>query len=309
MLDCYAWIIERAGFDSRPLYSGAWEASYDVSERGIAYFGEEIDPKRWQERMRRLYGAAVVHWCDYGAKRSANFAKLLGLLDDRSDGAFVLTVDLYHFPHAPRFGSRHLPHIVVFEAPAGGEWRIIDPYFSWSGGVSRETLREGFLSGVWLDSAAMHEAAPETAAELFREDIRPGINPLLGDVERFVREAVERSGGHAPPTLFESLQQTGVIAKRFGGYARVFRYLAGRDEEACAALAADVAALIQGWESFLLTIARIGLLKRAADLPALSEKLARLHEREASIREELLGALASWSSAAGQAVGHGGSSG
>ncbi|MFC4102463.1 DUF6005 family protein [Paenibacillus xanthanilyticus] len=300
MLDCYAWIIERAGFDSRPLYSGVWEASYDVNERGIAYFGEEIDPKRWHERVRRLYNAAVVYWCDYEADKSVNFAKLLDTLDARGpDGAFVLTVDLYHFPHAPQFGSRHLPHIVVFEVRADGEWRIVDPYFSWSGGISRDALRAGFLSGVRLDTAGMRDAAPEAAAELFRQDIHLGVNPLIGDVERFVREAIRRNDGYAPSTLFDAIQQTGVIAKRFGGYLRVFRYLAGRDEEACEALAADVRTLIQGWENFMLTIARLGLLKRAVDWPALSGKLASLHEREAGIREKLLRSFASWRSLAG----------
>ncbi|MFB9327854.1 DUF6005 family protein [Paenibacillus aurantiacus] len=294
MLDCYAAIIERAGYDSRPLYSGVWEAGYDVGEHGIAYFGDEVDPKNWPERVNRLYNATIVYWCDYQAERSVNYDLLLRNLNaGRRNGAYLLTVDLYDFPHAPQFRSRHLPHIVIFEVGADGAWQIRDPYFSWEGSIARDTLEAGFLSGVWFDTAGMHDAIPAAAAELMRQDIHLGTNPLIVDIERLVREALRRNDGYAPATLFESIQQAGVITKRFGGYLRVFGYLCD-NEEALDSMAADVAALINAWEGFMFAIARLGLLKRAVDLPAISAKLARMRDMEAGIRERLLQAFSSW---------------
>ncbi|MEK0316178.1 DUF6005 family protein [Cohnella sp. 56] len=295
MLDCFAYLLERKGCDSRPLYSGVWESGYDIDETGIYYFSRRLDPKGWYERVQRLYNVSIVYWSIYKGGKEERFDKFLAALNEApGDGAFVLSVDLFYFPHSQQYRSKHVPHLVIFEVLPDGSWHLTDPYFSWAGPVDSRTLRDGLVNGIWFDTGSIHDVDTAAAAELFRRDIHLTPNPLIADIERFVYQAVGQSGGQASSTLFDSIQQTGVIAKRFEGYHIVCRYFAESSGEPMQTVASETAALLKGWESLLLTVARSSMLNRTFDLPAFSAKLGTLNELELAIRRRLLHSFAAW---------------
>ncbi|MFD2878397.1 DUF6005 family protein [Paenibacillus rhizoplanae] len=100
--------LEQAGWDERPLYIGAWDAPFSVTEDGkLTYFSADITPSEYLRLFTRLYGEGAVEWYDYGAEKLGNLKKFLEVLRCNPDLPVLVQLDLFHMPYQKKNVSNH----------------------------------------------------------------------------------------------------------------------------------------------------------------------------------------------------------
>ncbi|QYR19390.1 hypothetical protein KZ483_15790 [Paenibacillus sp. sptzw28] len=300
LLDCYASILEEKEVDFRPLYLGAWDAYFESNDEGIFYHTDEVaDPKDWHNRFTLLYGAPISNWFNYNAAKDRNFAIFTDLiLSKEAYETVIIMVDLFFLPYSYQYGSKHSPHFLIVKNRQGTEWLIKDPYFGWEETIADVDMYSafGFMEfgmGRVMDIRAIRDADKQLVSHLFAKELNPSPGRLLVQVEGYVRQSVEKNGGYAPRTLFASIQDAGVIAKRYGSYDYALQYCRGNIGTELNPAVSD---LVKGWENLMLTIARYGILQRKVDLQAFTERLDHLHKLERAVKEELSQAFTVWKS-------------
>lgn len=303
LLDCYASILEEDGrFDFRPLYIGVWDAFFDVNEKGIFYYSDSVDPKDWNNRFVLLYGSASKQSHNAPVSTQVNFDSILRLVQE-SDGAkaAIVMVDLFFLPYSHHHRSKHTPHFIVVQRSTYQKCSIKDPYFEWEGVISQAQLRDafgfkGYGKGVVIDKSALQEANYQTIIRFFDDEFRLVPGRLIIEVDKFIHLALEGNNGYAPKALFTSIQEAGVIAKRYGGYRYVLQYVSeGTSTSEIRAISA-VSKLLKGWESLMLTLARFQIQNKLVDITVFTEKIDRLRMVELEVQSELLQAYTKWRS-------------
>ncbi|TXK84583.1 DUF6005 family protein [Paenibacillus sp. N3.4] len=310
LLDCYASILEEDGrFDFRPLYVGVWDAYFEANENGIFYSSDSVDPKDWNSKFAMLYGNSCEHWYDETIGKYENFSILTNLMQGRNTGkASIILVDLFYLSYSNQYRSKHTPHYVIVKQREEQEWRIKDPYFGWEGCISHQELWESFGfkkfgKGLTIDTSALRGADEQTIFQLFESEIQLLPGRLLVEVENFVRTSVERNGGYVPKAFFASIQEVGVIAKRYGGYHYALQYVSEVLGNEHARTTSTIAELIKGWESLMLTLTRYQIQNKPVDLTLFAAKGKILHKLELAVRKELLQAFREWRSSSATAAG------
>lgn len=92
--------LEQAGWDERPLYIGAWDAPFSVTEDGkLTYFSADITPSEYLRLFTRLYGEGAMEWYDYGAEKRDNLKRFLEVLRRNPDLPVLVQLDLFHMPY------------------------------------------------------------------------------------------------------------------------------------------------------------------------------------------------------------------
>lgn len=294
LLDCWAEILDTKKIDYRPLYSGVWDAQFDVTATEIRYFSHVLDPKDWFKRCANLFGIVFTHWCGPDLEgvqpEQANIEYLTDHLRTRAnrDIAGIMYMDLYYMSYSVHYKVKHIPHIVIVEYVEGTDcWHIKDPYFQWQGTVSLEVLKDGFSKGIAVDYSKAHPAEIAAVCRLFKKDVASVSGRLQLEVEKFVTHSVRQHGGYAPGDLFASIQEVGTVAKRFRGYQHILDYMAEQTGYDSKAGTEAISLLVKGWESLMLNIARFSILKREVDLDAFRDKLNTLTGYEKCIKQEL----------------------
>jgi hypothetical protein len=300
LLDCYASVIEDDGrFDFRPLYIGVWNAYFEANEKGIFYCSDKVDLKDWDSRFAMLYGNSCKHWYEGRLKKQENYSRLLDFMQDGGKVSIIL-VDVFFLPYSHQYRSKHAPHYVIVNHGQENKCRIKDRYFDWEGCISQQDLSlafgfKGFNELRTIDKGALQCADEQTVIHMFETELRSPPGRLLVEVERFVHNAVNRNGGYAPKSLFASIQEAGVIAKRYGGYHYALQYLvsksSGIDDSKTAS---TIAELIKGWENFMLTLARYPIVNKPVDLESFTAKGEALHNLELAVSKELLQVFMEW---------------
>lgn len=303
LLDCFACIVEEDScFDYRPLYMGVWNEPFDVNERGISYYSyrDNKEHKNWQARFEQLYGNAVSHWSNYDAGKYENFSLFKSVSEKmHSHDRLIVKADLFYLPYFQYYQVKHTPHFLIVDHAGRNGWYIKDPYLYWEGYVDHETMWESFCFlevawGVKVDTRQFREPSVDTVSRIFAEEIDWSPNKLVIEVEAFMHKNLQHDIGNANRSLFASLEQVGIISKRLGGYEPVYRYFTEGDEHEAEEYMMKIADLLKGWESILLSIARLDILGRRADMQSITEKLRRIEHTELAIKSELSRAFALW---------------
>jgi len=310
LLDCYASVLEEDDrLDFRPLYIGVWDAYFESNEKGIFYYSDSADLVDRNGVFTVLYGSVVESWYDPKAPKRRNFITLTDQMSDELAGkAAIIMVDLFYLPYSYQYRVKHAPHFVVVKQRQGLGWLIKDPYFDWSGSLSSEVLWEAFGFGVFgkgstIDTGALRQADELVIIRLFESELRLAPGRLLAEIDRFVRSCVEKNGGYAPKTLFASVQEAGVIAKRFGGFQYILQYLCERMGVKDDGMSLTIAELIKGWENLMLTLVRFEMQKKPVDLEAFGAKIELLRRLEIGVRESLRQLFSAWRNRVLEAAG------
>nr|WP_255807608.1 DUF6005 family protein [Cohnella mopanensis] len=303
MLDCFASVIEEDDrLDFRPLYIGVWDAYFEANENGISYYSDSVDPMDWNSKFSMLYGNAVESWYDTAVGKRGNFSALTNRMRDGLTGKVsIIMVDVFYLPYSYQYRAKHAPHFVIVKQRQWLEWQVIDPYFDWNGSLSNGELWEafgfdGFGRGLTIDTGAFRQADERAIIRLFESELHLSPGLLLAEVERFVHSSIEGNGGHAPKTLFASVQEAGVIAKRFGGCQYILQYLCERLGIEDNVTTSAITEMIKGWENLMLTLVRYQMQNKPVDLASFSVKTGHLRQLEISVRESLFQMFSKWRS-------------
>jgi hypothetical protein len=301
LVDCYASIIkETCQLDYRPLYIGIWNAHFDVSEKGISYFHDSMDPYDWPGRFQLLYGKSIENWFVLTSAKRHNFSTLVKLINNREPHkVIVILIDLYYLSYSNQYGLKHSPHYVIVKHRSEHNWYIIDPYFNWQGYISHIDMWnafgfENYGAGIIVDTSLIHAPEYPIVARCFEQEMALSPSRLLVEVERFIRTSIINNGGYAPDKLFDAVQAAGVLSKRFGGYIYVFQYFAESSNVDAEVFNSAVEQLIKAWEKLMLAVARFQILKKEVDLQAFAEKMAHLYQLEMRVKMLLNEVFISW---------------
>jgi len=296
LLDCLASVLREDGrFDSRPLYLGVWEAYFESNASGISYYSDQADPKDWLTRFHQIYGAAVHNWHHYPSGKAANLKRLGEIMENTVPQRFTLVMaDLYFIPHARQFRSRHIPHYFIVRGRTGQRWHIRDPYLDWEGDLSDSAMSEAYERGFTVDMRSAHPPDDSFIRQFFDVGTGPSPSRLITELRNYVVRTIEKNDGAAPGSLFASVQDAGVIAKRLWGYSLVLHYFAeggGYDPNVGSCAAGELA---KEWERLLLMVARYDIARGQVDLGPFLQRADRIDEWERVVKGELIQAYEHW---------------
>jgi hypothetical protein len=304
LVDCYASIVkESCQLDYRPLYIGIWNAHFDVSEKGISYFHDSMDPYDWPGRFQLLYGKSMENWFVLTASKRHNFSTLVKLMNDREPHkVIVILIDLYYLSYSNQYGLKHSPHYVIVEHRSEHNWYIIDPYVNWQGYVSHIDMWnafgfENYGAGIIVDTSLIHAPDYRVVSRCFEQEMALTSSRLLVEVDKFVHTSIINNGGYAPDKLFDAVQAAGVLSKRFGGYIYVFQYFAESCDVDTGAFHSSVEQLVKAWEKLMLAIARFQILKKEVDLQVFAAKMNHLFQLEMNVKKLLNDVFIRWRAA------------
>ncbi len=303
LLDCFSYALQtgEAVYDDRPLYFGAWQAPIDVTEQGVSYYSRTVGYEAFVRQFEQLYGKSVRSLLDYGKDKPRNYIALHRQMKDKARDLFVLAlVDLYYLPYPNQcFGVRHRPHIVIVDRRTETGCFLIDPFFSWEGDVPLHVFQRSFYYedlGMCLlfDKRGVHDPERAAVARLFAENDFFAPCELIAHVETFIEQAMAEEAGRSLDSLFPSIEQTGVVARRWNAYRKAFSYFAEILRLPAAPYLESVAALMGKWEGLILSVVRIGILGKRSELHRLQEKIRQIGELEFSIRRQLESMYEQW---------------
>jgi len=297
LLDCLSFIAQERNVEERPVYLGVWDAPISIGETGISYFSNSMDSEGLLGRFERLYGATVRSWIRYDKDIESNFLELERIMESRKDDEYVIVlVDLYFLPyHPPSYLKKHRPHIVLLAGRTEGGWRIADPFFDWEGFVSNETMKESFLFeelklGFIVDASGLrHPDRAEIVAYFSSFDERLP-SQVIHELEAAIRRTMSNDEAHPASRLYESIEQAGVIAKRWRGYDLLASYFEASNES----VTGQVDDLMKRWESMLLHVVRIGITGNTSSFEALLRKKEQIGEQEIAIKQTLRALYEAW---------------
>jgi petrobactin synthase len=303
LLDCYAEILRMSGsFDWRPLYTGVWNAYFEVTGEGLSYYSESVDElAKWRARFELIYGCDVQQWHCAAEGKEAAFVRLQAWMAAAGRERYaILMVDLYDLPYSNQFRVRHTPHFLTAVRAVGDQWQIRDPYLSWEGILSTAEVRQAFMDDgavIGIDGAELRPSLTGAIRLLFEEEMKVRENRLLTELAAYIRGAVERCGGYAPSNLLAEVQHAAVIAKRMDGYRYALSYLTDGHRLRTDAFDGMCEEMARGFEGLLFLAARHAMTGQPFDVPAFERKVERMHALDQNIKRELDAAYPIWISA------------
>lgn len=301
LLDCFASVVKEDGqFDYRPLYIGIWNDSFGVTEQGIYYYSDASGRIDWPDRFNQLYGNSLTLWFSSQVSKPDNLLLMCNLAGKMtSQEVIIIRVDVHYLPYCQHYQAKHTPHFLIIDYLDGDQWHIRDPYFGWEGYLDQDTLWNafGFMGstvGYLINRRSFNEPDRQTVSLLMKEEAGLSSNRLAAEVETFVQIALQQNEGCIPKSLFASIEQVGVISKRLYGYLPVLSYFSETDIGDGKPYSGQTSELVKGWESLMLSIARLGILGREADLRSIKDKLRRVEGMEAVLRRQLADIYGTW---------------
>ncbi|MFD0669988.1 DUF6005 family protein [Cohnella sp. GCM10027633] len=294
LMDCLALAVKTATeFDPRPAYLGIWNAPFLADENGFRYYSETIDPDTEFRQFESLYGNGIQRWNDPTMSKDDHYRQLVRHSESAARfGTVVTLVDLYYMPYsAICYRQKHLPHIVIVRLLDNGDWYVRDPFFEWEGNVANAVLQdahtcERLSAGVTVDGRLLRAPGPVRIARTFREQLSMDESPLVAFVDAYLRQIAEGVPGYSAQTLYASIGQVGIVAKRWKAFGLVGEYFSDQGGGDSRELEKTMESLMLKWENFVLTIVRLGVLGKHEKLADARIKLGEIAalERETKLR-------------------------
>ncbi len=302
LLDCLALAVRtETDFDDRPAYIGVWNAPFIADENGFAYYSETLDPDTELLQFESMYGKGIIRWNEASGSKEDNFRRLERECEGTERFRTVITlVDLYYMPYsAICYKLKHLPHIVNVLRRDDGNWFVKDPFFEWEGEVPNSVLFEALTcerlsAGVTVDGLMLREPEPENIARMFREQFSMEASQLVTVVDAYLRHIADGTPGYSVETLFATIGQVGIVAKRWKGFGLVAEFFADQGGGDSKELLLALEQLMIKWENFVLTVVRLGVLGKHEKLPDARFKLSQIAELEYEVKRRLWGLFGNW---------------
>ncbi|WP_238651851.1 DUF6005 family protein [Paenibacillus piscarius] len=295
--------LEQAGWDERPLYIGAWDAPFSVTEDGkLTYFSADITPSEYLQMFTRLYGEGAVEWYDYGGDKLVNLKKFLEVLRRYPELPVLVQLDLFHMPYQKRtFQTMHQPHFVIVHGMRGGQFMVYDRYFEWEGLVAASHVHDAFLSnelggGLLLHPEWLHAPDAHEVARIFEAAIAtdPGERSLTGTVRRRIMQTAESPDRYPPAALKDAVSQLGILAKRKYSYGLLYQYFSEALNQGTEKYQEQLEGFIRMWSTLAYLAIRTSMPGRTGETGLLVDKVEQLHRTEQQLKEELTDVYHRW---------------
>ncbi|MGG1516569.1 DUF6005 family protein [Paenibacillus oryzisoli] len=295
-LDCISYIIQmERRFDERPLYCGVWNAPFSVSENGISYYSDTIGMEGISIQFKLLYGTSITPIHNYRKSKSENYVSFKKHMAAKTQNQhMIILVDLYYLPYPNKcYQVRHRPHLLISHHFTEHGCFLIDPYFSWEGYVSFETLDQAFafenlLVMVMLDTSQMQQPEESVIASCMKQQLDLSPSLLYTEMMALIDRVVCIGSTYALDRLFPLVEQVSVLAKRFHGYVHIYSFLAQALDIQVSDTYSKADELVQKWDNIVLAIVRLGIVGKHAGLITLKDKLMAILQLELAIKQELL---------------------
>ncbi|WP_127529297.1 DUF6005 family protein [Paenibacillus kobensis] len=295
--------LEQAGWDERPLYIGAWDAPFSVTEEGkLSYYSADIMPSEYLRLFTRLYGEGAVEWYDYRNGKLDNLKMFLEVLRRNQDLPVLVQLDLFHMPYQKRtFQTMHQPHFVIVHGIRGDQFVVYDRYFGWEGLVAMSQVQDAFLSnelggGLLLHPEWLHAPDSSEVAKIFEETIEtdPGERSLTGMVRRRVMQTVESPDIYPPGSLKDAFAQLGILSKRKYSYGLLYQYFSEALTQSAELYLERLEGFIRMWGALAFLAIRTSMPGRNGEIGLLVDKVEQLHRTEQQLKEELIDVYRRW---------------
>lgn len=295
-LDCFTYLLRTArnDVDCRPMYFGAWNVPVYFDKRGeLTYYSEDA---AFVYKFNNLYGDSVKNWIQYPGEgdrvKRNNFLKLVDIARrKREDEGIVVVVDLFYLDYPNRcYQMWHRPHIVIVEGWDEEGWRVVDPYYSWSGKIPESDMAKAFsfeemVMGLSLSRSSVSSPTAKTAIQTLDSSTTSEEDELSLYLEDYFEQGLDSD--NAAHELSTKFIQLGVLTKRKLAYRYAFTYLYDTLDLDPQPYEADLAKVLKGWGSLGFLIAKLGVTLNANDLVKLQGKIRELIRMEKELKEQL----------------------
>ncbi|WP_225445503.1 DUF6005 family protein [Paenibacillus arenosi] len=299
LLSCFSHLIEKMNkVDTRPLFFGAWDAPFEITEQGIiTYYSDKIHHDHEVNWFTQLFNVDVSQWYEHHLNRQQNYRKLHQYLRRSPESrSIIVQLDMYYMPYMTLFyHKQQLPHYVILQRLPSGALYINDPDFEWEGEVEEYHVAEAFLKnqyggGFFIDHGQVQEPTHMNIIHYFDTQFKKDYNELPKSVKQLFHEIVEERDGKSIPLLMPAVKQLGLIVLRKHSYDYAFSYFNTAlqlDEAAYEEMLAKVKKLVKGWTSLQYSAIKVSVTGSAQMMELLTQKLDVLDELEMSIKNEL----------------------
>ncbi|MFD0697447.1 DUF6005 family protein [Paenibacillus sp. GCM10027628] len=301
-LDCIAYVMQAGqDIDCRPMYVGIWDASFEATGEGISYYSDSIGIESMCNMIEQLYGISISRLNDPSKLKAENYSTLLHqLMFKNQNQSIIILVDLFYLPYPNQcYRTKHRPHLILVDHLKDDHCFLIDPYFAWNDYVPIEILEESFYCGdlnvaVMIDTIKSHPPDVSVIAHYMNKHLHLSPNRLTEQVQLLIDKVIAQEAGSTIDRLYQSIEQVSVIAKRLNGYEMVYSYLDDSLKRSSSNAYRKIAEINKKWESLLLSIMRISILRNLDGLLPLQKKVNHISQLESELKQELLDLSIQW---------------